>query len=45
VTKGVIASAVKQSTWSFGELPELMEISKGGQSLIGFPLWWTWETA
>ena len=28
---------VKQSTWSFGELPELMEISKGGQSLIGFP--------
>jgi ATP-dependent helicase HrpA len=37
VTKGVIASAAKQSTWSFGELPELMEISKGGQSLIGFP--------
>ncbi len=33
----VIASAAKQSTWSFGELPELMEISKGGQSLIGFP--------
>ena len=28
---------VKQSTWSFGELPELMEISKGGQSLIAFP--------
>ena len=25
------------TTWSFGELPELMEISKGGQSLIGFP--------
>ena len=34
---GVVASAAKQSTWSFGELPELMEISKGGQSLIGFP--------
>ena len=37
VTKGVIASEAKQTTWSFGELPELMEISKGGQSLIGFP--------
>jgi ATP-dependent helicase HrpA len=24
--------------WSFGELPELMEISKGKQTLIGFPL-------
>jgi ATP-dependent helicase HrpA len=24
-------------TWTFGELPELMEISKGGQTLIGFP--------
>ncbi|MDI1273753.1 ATP-dependent RNA helicase HrpA [Polaromonas sp.] len=23
--------------WSFGELPELMEISKGKQTLIGFP--------
>ena len=37
MTKDVIASAAKQTTWSFGELPELMEISKGGQSLIGFP--------
>jgi ATP-dependent helicase HrpA len=47
MTKGVIAIAAKQpsaakqsdkhTTWSFGELPELMEISKGGQSLIGFP--------
>jgi ATP-dependent helicase HrpA len=25
------------TTWSFGELPELMEIRKGGQSLVGFP--------
>nr|WP_174525260.1 ATP-dependent RNA helicase HrpA [Hydrogenophaga flava] len=24
-------------TWDFGELPELMEIRKGGQTLIGFP--------
>ena len=30
-------SAAKQTTWSFGELPELMEISKGGQTLVGFP--------
>ena len=27
----------KYTAWSFGELPELMEIRKGGQSLIGFP--------
>ena len=27
----------RHSTWSFGELPELMEIRKGGQTLIGFP--------
>ena len=25
------------TTWSFGELPELLEIRKGGQTLIGFP--------
>jgi ATP-dependent helicase HrpA len=45
----VIASEARQSSqrtpatpqrytaWTFGELPELMEISKGGQTLIGFP--------
>jgi ATP-dependent helicase HrpA len=27
----------RHTTWSFGELPELMEIRKGGQTLIGFP--------
>ncbi len=27
----------RYTTWSFGELPELMEIRKGGTSLIGFP--------
>jgi ATP-dependent helicase HrpA len=27
----------RHTNWSFGELPELMEISKGGQSLVGFP--------
>jgi len=25
------------TSWCFGDLPELMEINKGGQSLIGFP--------
>ncbi|WP_228763474.1 ATP-dependent RNA helicase HrpA [Limnohabitans sp. 2KL-27] len=45
----VIASEARQSSqrtpatpqrytaWTFGELPELMEICKGGQTLIGFP--------
>jgi ATP-dependent helicase HrpA len=27
----------RYTTWSFGELPELMEIRQGGQTLIGFP--------
>jgi ATP-dependent helicase HrpA len=27
----------RHTTWSFGELPELMEINNGRQSLIGFP--------
>ena len=27
----------RYTTWSFGELPELMEIKKGSQTLIGFP--------
>ncbi|WP_406625961.1 ATP-dependent RNA helicase HrpA [Acidovorax sp. SDU_ACID1] len=27
----------RYTQWSFGELPELMEIKKGGQTLIGFP--------
>ena len=30
-------SAQRHTTWDFGELPELMEINKGGQTLIGFP--------
>ena len=25
------------TAWTFGELPELLEIQKGGQTLIGFP--------
>jgi ATP-dependent helicase HrpA len=31
------APAEKYTAWTFSELPELMEIRKGGQSLIGFP--------
>ncbi|WP_100133501.1 ATP-dependent RNA helicase HrpA [Limnohabitans sp. B9-3] len=27
----------RYTTWSFGELPELMEITKGNQTIIGFP--------
>ncbi len=27
----------RYTSWSFGELPELMEIAKGNQTLIGFP--------
>ncbi len=27
----------RYTAWSFGELPELMEIKKGAQTLIGFP--------
>ncbi len=30
-------AAVRHTSWSFGELPELLEIRKGGQTLIGFP--------
>ncbi|WP_216088090.1 DUF3418 domain-containing protein, partial [Shigella flexneri] len=29
--------AGRYTAWTFGELPELMEIRKGGQTLIGFP--------
>ncbi|MEQ1684754.1 MAG: ATP-dependent RNA helicase HrpA [Burkholderiaceae bacterium] len=31
------APAERYTAWTFGELPELMEIRKGGQALIGFP--------
>jgi ATP-dependent helicase HrpA len=29
--------AQRYTGWAFGELPELMEVKKGGQSLVGFP--------
>jgi ATP-dependent helicase HrpA len=44
--KGIVAAvkgppapeaAQRHTAWTFGELPELMEIRKGGQTLIGFP--------
>ena len=31
------AAPATYTAWTFGELPELMEIRKGGQTLIGFP--------
>jgi len=31
------AAAARYTAWTFGQLPELMEIAKGGQTLIGFP--------
>ena len=35
--KPVVPEGQSYTAWTFGELPELMEISKGGQSLVGFP--------
>ena len=35
--KSVQPHDARYKEWSFGELPELMEIKKGGTTLIGFP--------
>jgi ATP-dependent helicase HrpA len=32
-----VAADARYTAWTFGELPELMEIARGGQTLIGFP--------
>jgi ATP-dependent helicase HrpA len=32
-----VAAAAKHTAWTFGELPELMEVRQAGQTLIGFP--------
>jgi ATP-dependent helicase HrpA len=32
-----LPAAARYTDWAFGELPELMEVKKGGQSLVGFP--------
>ncbi|MFN9006952.1 MAG: DUF3418 domain-containing protein, partial [Betaproteobacteria bacterium] len=31
------AAATAYTAWTFGELPELLELDKGGQVLVGFP--------
>ncbi len=36
-TKPAAPAEQRYTAWTFGELPELMEIRKGGQTLIGFP--------
>ena len=33
----VPAAAATYTTWAFGELPELMEVQRGAQTLVGFP--------
>lgn len=33
----VAAPTAKHTAWTFGELPELLEVRQGGQALIGFP--------
>jgi ATP-dependent helicase HrpA len=33
----VVDASARYTAWSFGELPELMEVNKGPQTLIGFP--------
>ena len=37
VKSGMPSAMQNLSTWSFGELPELLEIQQGKQTLIGFP--------
>jgi ATP-dependent helicase HrpA len=35
--EGAAVEQPKYTAWTFGELPELMEIRKGAQSLVGYP--------
>jgi ATP-dependent helicase HrpA len=35
--EGPPATIPTYTDWTFGELPELMEVRKGGQTLVGFP--------
>jgi ATP-dependent helicase HrpA len=32
-----VTPAERYTAWTFGQLPELLELNRGGQSLIGFP--------
>jgi ATP-dependent helicase HrpA len=34
---GASAESARYTAWTFGELPELMELKRGGQALVGFP--------
>ena len=36
-TSATPVPAARHTTWAFGELPELMEVRRGAQTLIGFP--------
>ncbi len=36
-SKSAEAPSTRYTEWSFGELPELMEIKRGAQTLVGFP--------
>ena len=35
--EAALATAARYTSWTFGELPELMEVRKGGQTMVGFP--------
>ena len=37
IPESTVIEPQRYTAWTFGELPELMEIRKGGASLIGFP--------
>jgi ATP-dependent helicase HrpA len=37
VVKPTAPAGQRHTAWTFGELPELLEIQKGGQTLIGYP--------
>ncbi len=37
VGKPAAPAGQRHTAWTFGELPELLEIQKGGQTLIGYP--------
>jgi ATP-dependent helicase HrpA len=35
--EGSVVPPARHTTWNFGELPELMEIRRGAQAMVGFP--------
>ena len=44
-TAPVQQADARYTAWTFGELPELMEIGKGSQTVIGFPALMDWGDA